>query len=140
MVDPDTLASILGSLRGYLEKLAILAALPRETFLEHFTNVESAKRLLQISIECCLDISHHIVADEGYRAPSDYYDTLVVLNENGILPETFMPTLRQMVSFCNRMVHLYWDVDDAMVYRILQENLSDFEIYVRHILNFTEKE
>jgi len=140
MVDPDTLASILGNLRGYVEKLAILAALSEETFLQDFTNVESAKRLLQVSIECCLDIAHHIVADEGYRTPGDYYDTFVVLHENGIVPEGFMPTLRQMVSFRNRVVHLYWDVDDATVYRILQKDLGDFETYVSYILDFTQAE
>lgn len=46
MVDPETLASIIGNLRGYLEKLHILATFPRDTFLQHFTNVESAKHLL----------------------------------------------------------------------------------------------
>jgi len=140
MVDPDTLASILGNLRSYLEKLAILAALPEEVFLRDFTNVESAKHLLQVSIECCLDIAHHIVADEGYRNPTDYYDTFVVLHENSILPEAFMPTLRQMVSFRNRVVHLYWEVDDATVYRILQENLGDFETYIGYILDFVQPE
>lgn len=136
MVDPDTLASILGNLDGYLGKLAILAALPEDAFLQDFTNVESAKHLLQVSIECCLDIAHHIVADEGYRTPADYYDTFVVLHENGVLPEALMPTLRQMVGFRNRVVHLYWDVDDATVYRIVQENLDDFEAYVGYILDF----
>lgn len=140
MVDPDTLASILSNLQGYLKKLAILAALPKETFLRDFTNVESAKHLLQVSIECCLDIAHHIVADEGYRTPANYYDTFVVLNENGILPQAFMPTLRQMVSFRNRVVHLYWDVDDATVYRILQEDPGDFETYIGYILDFTQAE
>jgi uncharacterized protein YutE (UPF0331/DUF86 family) len=140
MVDPETLASILGNLRGYLQKLAVLAVLSEETFVQDFTNVESAKHLLQVSVECCLDIAHHIVADEGYRTPLNYYDTFVVLHENGILPETFMPTLRQMVSFRNRVVHLYWDVDDALVYRIVQENLVDFETYTGYILDFAAVE
>ncbi len=93
-----------------------------------------------MSIECCLDIGHHIVAEEGYRTPADYYDTFTVLHENGIFPEAFMPTLRKMVSFRNRVVHLYWDVDDATVYRILQENLDDFDTYIRFILDFTQPE
>jgi uncharacterized protein YutE (UPF0331/DUF86 family) len=138
MVNPDTLGSILSNLRGYLDKLSILAALPEEAFLQEFTNVESAKRLLQVSIECCLDIAHHIVADEGYRTPTDNYDTFVVLSENGVLPNAFMPTLRQMVSFRNRVVHLYWDVDDATVYHIMQGDLGDFETYIDYILNFTQ--
>jgi uncharacterized protein YutE (UPF0331/DUF86 family) len=138
MVNPDTLGSILSNLRGYLDKLSILAALPEEAFLQEFTNVESAKRLLQVSIECCLDIAHHIVADEGYRTPADNYDTFVVLSENGVLPNAFMPTLRQMVSFRNRVVHLYWDVDDATVYHIMQSDLGDFETYIDYVLNFTQ--
>lgn len=136
MVDPKKLASILNNLKGYLSKLEILAALPKEEFLNDFTNTESTKHLLQVSIECSLDIAHHIVADEGYRTPSDYYDTFTVLHENGILPASFMPTLRQMVSFRNRVVHLYWDIDNATLYRILQDNLEDFDAYIKYILDF----
>ena len=50
-----------------------------------------------------------------------------------------MPTLRQMVSFRNRVVHLYWNVDDAVVYHILQENLSDFETYIGYVIDFAQE-
>jgi uncharacterized protein YutE (UPF0331/DUF86 family) len=136
VVDLDTLHSILNNLQSSLNKLATLAALPEERFLQDFTNVESAKYLLQVSIESCLDIAHHIVADEGFRTPTDYYDTFVILHENKIIPADFMPTLRQMVSFRNRLVHLYWDIDDAMIYQILQENLGDFNTFNSYILDF----
>jgi len=138
MVDQATLAGILGNMRGYLEKLLMLRAYAKEEFLADFTKVESTKHLLQVTIECCLDIAHHIVADEGYRTARDYYDTFAVLHENGVLPSDLMPTLRRMVSFRNRVVHLYWNVDDAAVYRILQDHLPDFETFTRHILSFTQ--
>jgi uncharacterized protein YutE (UPF0331/DUF86 family) len=138
MVDPDTLASILGNLRGFLQKLAVLAALSEAEFTGDFTKVESAKHLLQVSIECCLDIAHHIVAEEGYRTPANYYDTFAVLSENGVLPDAFLPTLRQMVGFRNRVVHLYWEVDDATVYQITHENLGDFETYIGYILDYAK--
>lgn len=140
MVDPETLGSILDNLQGYLDKLAILAALPQEKFTQDFTNEESAKHLLQVSVECCLDLAHHVVSDEGYRTPENYYDTFVVLHEEGILPADFMPTLRQMVSFRNRVVHLYWDLDSDIVYHILQENLDDFERYIDYILDYFQDE
>jgi uncharacterized protein YutE (UPF0331/DUF86 family) len=139
MIDPAVLASLLGNLRGYLQKLSVLAALSETAFVGDFTKVESAKYLLQVSVECCLDIAHHIVAEEGYRSPANYYDTFAVLQENGVLPDEFMPTLRQMVSFRNRVVHLYWEVDDAMVYRIVCENLDDFETYIGYVLDYTEQ-
>jgi uncharacterized protein YutE (UPF0331/DUF86 family) len=138
MINPETLASLIDNLQRYLKKLSILAARDRETFLADFTNVESAKYLLQISIEVCIDVGHHIVADEGYRVPANYRDTFVILHEHDIIPESFLPTLHQMVSFRNRVVHLYWEVDDATVYQILQENLADFETYVGYILQFVQ--
>ncbi|MFQ5613149.1 MAG: DUF86 domain-containing protein, partial [Anaerolineae bacterium] len=88
MVSRDTVESILNRLEDYRAKLSILAGYSQEDFLQDFTKVESAKHLLQVSIECCLDIAHHIVADEGYRTPQDSYDTLVVLHEEGILPDS----------------------------------------------------
>lgn len=51
-----------------------------------------------------------------------------------------MPVLRQMVSFRNRVVHLYWEVDDAAVYKILKENLGDFNVHIQHILNYARTE
>lgn len=140
MVNLNTITSILNNLRNHQDKLAILANYPKEVFLQDFTKVESAKHLLQISIQCCLDMAHHIIADEGYRTPQDSYDAFVVLNEEDVLPDSFMPVLRQMVSFRNRVVHLYWEVDDSTVYDILQQNLKDFDAFVSYILSFTESQ
>ncbi len=138
MVSPKTLAYILNNLRDYQDKLSILAGYSKEELVQDFTKVESAKHLLQVSIECCLDLAHHIAADEGFRTPQDSYDAFMVLNEQSILPDDFMPVLRQMVSFRNRVVHLYWNVSDEIVYDILQHNLSDFEAFIQYILDFTQ--
>ncbi len=35
--------------------------------------------------------------------------------------------LRAMARFRNRLVHLYWDVDDELVYEYLQTSLGDFD-------------
>jgi len=140
VVNLNTITSILNNLRNHQDKLAILANYPKEVFLQDFTKVESTKHLLQIYIQCCLDMAHHIIADEGYRTPQDSYDAFVVLNEEDVLPDSFMPVLRQMVSFRNRVVHLYWEVDDSTVYDILQQNLKDFDAFVSHILSFTESQ
>lgn len=136
MVKPETVDSILSNLRGFQDKLNILAQSDFEEFAQDFTKVESAKHLLQVSVECCLDLTHHIIADAGMRTPADYYDSFVVLNEAGILPDDFMPTLRRMVSLRNRVVHLYWDVDESVVYDVLHNHLSDFDTFVRYILDY----
>lgn len=140
MVKPDKVLSMLGNLRGYREKLEKLAALPPQEFLTDFTKVESAKHLLQVSVEACLDIGHHLIADGGYRPAQDSYDTFVILNEAGILPADFLPTLRRMVSFRNRVVHLYWEVDDPLVHDSVLTGLADLDRFARLIAAYLSQE
>jgi len=140
VVKPQKVISILNNLRGYREKLGQLAAIPGTEFLRDFAKVESAKHLLQVSIESCIDIAHHIVADNGYRAPQDSYDAFIVLNEEKIVPHDFLPTLRQMVSFRNRVVHLYWDVDDQAVQGIVMNNLGDLDRFASLIADYLARQ
>jgi uncharacterized protein YutE (UPF0331/DUF86 family) len=136
MVRVDKVENSLSNLKGYVEKLNHLATLSREEFLSDFTKIESAKHLFQISVECCLDVSNHIIASERFRAPKNYAESFEILSEKGIFPKTFLTTLRQMVQFRNRLVHLYWEVDAEIIYGILEKNLRDFDLFARCIVDY----
>jgi len=136
VVKPDKVEGILQNLKRYVEKLKHLASLSREDFLSDFTKVESAKHLFQVSVESCIDVSNHIIASERFRAPRSYVETFEILVEQGFIDKDFLPTLRQMVRFRNRLVHLYWEVDAELIYDILQKNLDDFEIFTSRILRY----
>ena len=136
MVRPDKVEGILENLRGYVQKLNRLASLKRKEFLSDFTKIESAKHLFQVSVECCIDVSNHIIASERFRPPKTYAEAFEILGEQGIIANEFLPTLRQMVQFRNRLVHLYWEVDAEVIYDILQRNLEDFEIFTKQILKY----
>ena len=139
MVNLKKLIGILTKLDQYLNNLLKLAGLDRGDFLADFTKTGSAKYYLQIAVESCIDAAHHIIVSERFRAPENYYESFVILNEEGIIPDEFLPTLRQMVRFRNRLVHLYWEVDDETIYDVLQTNLNDFETFVQHVLTFVER-
>jgi len=135
LVRPEKIEGAFANLRTYVEKLRLLAAIPRQEFLSDFRNVESAKHLLQVSIACCLDVAHHIIASEQFRAPRSYAESFDILVEQKVLPASFLPTLRRMVQFRNRLVHMYWDVDAVTIYdEILQKNLGDFDAFVRYVV------
>lgn len=140
MVRPDKVEGILVNLKGYVQKLRRLAALTQEEFLSDFTKVESAKHLFQVSVECCLDVSNHIIASERFRAPKSYAESFEILAEQGIIPKTFYPILRQMVQFRNRLVHLYWEVDAEIIYEILQKNLGDFDTFAKNVLDYVNSQ
>ena len=136
MVRPDKVENTLRNLKGYVEKLKRLAVLSREEFLSDFTKVESAKHLFQVSVERCIDVANHIIASERFPAPKSYAESFETLAEKEILPHNFVSTLRRIVQFRNRLVHLYWDVDAEVIHELVQKNLTDFDTFAKHILDY----
>ncbi len=41
-----------------------------------------------------------------------------------------------MTRFRNRIIHLYWDIDDKLVFKIIKENCDDFQEFKIQIKNF----
>jgi uncharacterized protein YutE (UPF0331/DUF86 family) len=129
VVDKAKLDQMLSNLRAYVGVLRRLAAVPRETFLGDDDKIGNAKYHLLIAIECCIDVANHVIASENYRFPRDNADSFTVLTEHGVVPSSRREPLRAMARFRNRLVHLYWDVDDAKVYEYLQEDLDELAMF-----------
>ncbi len=134
MVQPEVIENRIKKLQEYLDKLSQLAKTQKRRFLADFRNTESAKYLLQVSIECCLDIANHIIASAKFRSPNDYADSFRILHEQKIVPDSLIDNLVEMAKFRNRIVHIYWEISDELVYEIIQEKLGDFNLYIQAIL------
>lgn len=134
MVQPEVIEDRIKKLQEYLDKLSQLAKTQKQEFLADFRNTESAKYLLQVSIECCLDIANHIIASAKFRSPNDYADSFRILHEQKIVPDSLIDNLVEMAKFRNRIVHIYWEISDELVYEIIQEKLGDFNLYIQAIL------
>jgi len=138
LVKPEVIENRIKKLQNYLEKLSELKTINKNEFISDFRNSNSAKYLLQVSIECCLDIANHIIASEKYRSPDDYADSFRVLNEQKIVPDSLIEKLVEMAKFRNRIVHVYWEVDEDLIYDIIQNYLNDFELFIQSILKVLE--
>ena len=127
---------IRGRIQFIEDSLKLLEALAKDSpdqFEGDFRNVEAAKHLLQIAIESMLDICTHIVARLRLGMPNDDRETLALLREKELLPAEHVATYQAMNSFRNRIVHLYLAVDPREVYRILQEDLDDFRMFIADV-------
>lgn len=133
MVDQPKLDSILSNLKRYVELLRRLASLPRDEFLADPDKIGSAKYHFVVAIECCIDIANHIIASEKLRIPRNTADGFVVLIERGLCPTELEEPLKAMAKFRNRLVHLYWDVDDDLVSTYLRDGLSNFDRFATAI-------
>lgn len=138
--DVERLRSLLGEIGDARTKMRDLARLDETSFLEDFRNYSSAKYLFVVAIEAAIDVCNHIVASVGSRAPDDYADCFTALAELEVISESLAERLRPMARFRNLLVHLYWDVDDRQVYRILQEDAADLDEFRERIARWVSEE
>ena len=134
--DPDRIGRLISEIRKAVSRLNTLAGLPKDKFLEDGDKIGSAKYNFIVAIEAMVDICQHIISQNGYRSSEDYADSFAVIGEQGVFDKPFLDTLRNMAKFRNRLVHLYWEVDDQQLYQILQTKLRDFSKFLAELANF----
>ncbi|MDL1971999.1 MAG: DUF86 domain-containing protein [Deltaproteobacteria bacterium] len=138
--DPERIQRLISSLREAVRHLKRLKTLDEKEFLKDIDKIASTKYHFVIAIESAIDICNHIIAQNGFRAPKDYADTFVVLGERGVFEEDFLKDLKNMARFRNRLIHLYWEVDNKQVYKILQTCLDDFGRFLQAIADYLKLE
>ena len=133
-VDRELIATRVAKIREQLRHLARLQTLSRAEFLASTTEQHAVERELQIVIEACLDIGHHVISREGLRRPGDYREVFAVLREAGIIETPLGRRLEEMASFRNRLVHGYLDVEPGRVYDMARNELADVEAFVASVV------
>jgi len=132
----DKVRKITSEILTALERLEDLQKLTKAEFIADPHKIGSAKYNLIVAIEGAVDLCNHVISKNGFRTPEDYTDTFMVMKEKGAFDERFTSSLIQMVRFRNRLVHIYWDVDDAELYRIIQTNLQDIRQFLKEFGTF----
>lgn len=89
---------------------------------------------LHRALEAVIDIGSHVLSRiPGARATS-YKEIATLLGKNKIVPLSFAEKeLLQMAGYRNRMVHFYSEITEKEIYRIIHENLKDFEKFCSYI-------
>ncbi|MDD2474122.1 MULTISPECIES: type VII toxin-antitoxin system HepT family RNase toxin [unclassified Methanoculleus] len=89
--------------------------MPKEVVVRDPHLVASAKYHLIIGIEAAIDLANHLIARNRWRAPEDYADTFRIMEERGIVDAEFAERLQRMARFRNRLIHIYWDINDETI-------------------------
>ena len=127
---------LISELRKSVRRLQILAGLKKEEIVADPDKIASAKYHFIVAIESCIDMCNHIISRNGFRVPDDYADTFRVMAEEGVLNNEILDDLVAMAKFRNRLVHLYWEVNNDQLHSILTSRLSDFKMVLTSISNY----
>lgn len=136
MVNRDKIRDKIQLIKNNIHKLEDIKQVSLKDFTENPLMADASIRLLQVSIEAMLDISHHIVSRKHLGTPKTYRETIELLEQAEIITKELLPTLGNMVKFRNRAVHLYDKIADEEIYQIIQHHLTDFEDFIRMIVRY----
>lgn len=140
LFNSDKIAKLVSEMRKAINRLNALKTIDKKSFLNDPDKIGSVKYSFIVAIESAIDICNHIISQNGYRVPEDYADAFQVIGEQGAFDNDFTKSLKNMAKFRNRLVHLYWEVDDEQVYEFLQTHLDDFKTFLDNISVFLELE
>lgn len=121
-----------------LEKLEKKRSLSYEEFSKDTDAQDIVLHNFQVTIEACLDIGSHIIAEKNWETPESYADIVRILSNHGVIPKNFEPIFTNMARFRNIIIHDYLYIDLQKVYENLQR-IDDFRIYLKYIKEFLEK-
>ena len=136
----DKIAALTSEMKRAFERLQNLSLLSKNDFLINPDKIDSAKYNFIVAIESAIDICNHIISQNSYRLPENFGDTFQVLFEQGAFDGEFIKNLKAMAKFRNRLVHIYWEVDNEQVYSFLKNNLMDFKSFLNKIAGFLNLE
>ena len=86
---------------------------------------------MHLLVECASDILNHILADRGLAPAASYADTFAQAGSQGVLDVGLAEKLKASAKMRNRLVHMYSDIDDKIVFDAIKYFLQDFAEFTR---------
>ncbi len=89
--------------------------------------VASVKYHFLVAIQSTIDICLHLISRNKLEAPADYAEAFRIVGREADFDPAYTANLEKAARFRNRLIHLYWEVDNEELYRILTNNLQDLD-------------
>lgn len=127
---------IVKRVEGIEAELAELQKLSGQEFTE-FSGGDGWKLAqfhLHRALEGIFNISSHILSRIPGATATQYKEIALKMGEYKLVPEEFAKTkLTEMAKYRNRLVHFYAQISPEELYRIIQEDLGDLEVFLRAV-------
>lgn len=133
---------IIKRVEGIEGELSELRKLSQNNF-EEFCNGDGWKLTqfhLHRALEGVFNISTHILSRIPGASATQYKEIAQKLGENKIVSLNFAnEKLVKMAKYRNRLVHFYAEVTPVELYKIIQDDLHDFDMFLASIKTVLEK-
>ena len=135
MVNRETITERLREIEENIVLLEELKSIPFDKFRDDLKTSKCVERCLEVSIQCILDICHHIIVDNNWPRPKDNKEAMLTISQKNIIPSDLAKRILPMAGLRNILAHEYLKVDLDKLYKHLQ-NLDDFRAFQKHIVAY----
>jgi uncharacterized protein YutE (UPF0331/DUF86 family) len=104
-----------------------------DKFLNNPEAVRSARYTFIVLVEAATNIANHLCVKYLHEAPQSNAEGFLLLGKHGHLPNGLAERLGKMTGFRNLLVHGYGNVDDHRMFLIMQNDLSDLDLFLAEI-------
>lgn len=97
-------------------------------------NFAIAEHYLRYALEAIFDICGHILSREPGEKIGTYAGMAQEMGRRGLLPNDFaLGNFTEMAGYRNRLTHFYLEITPKELYKIIKNDLGDFEKFLKHI-------
>lgn len=132
-LDGDVVRGRCSEIAQAVERLTRIRDGGLEAFLADADTRDIACYRLLLAIEAALALCYHVSARRLKLVPEDYAGCFAGLARAGLMSAELSTRLQQMARFRNLLVHVYWEIDYARVFDVLETDLDDLREFSRTI-------
>ncbi|MEI6181150.1 MAG: DUF86 domain-containing protein [Chloroflexales bacterium] len=122
----EVLLRKLAYLRRLLHDLRPFAGASQAEIEAHHYMVE---RIIELLVGAASDLLFHMLTERGLQ-PSSYGEAFKFAGQAGLLPTTLAERLQLAAGMRNIIVHMYEELDYAIVHQSIGALLSDFSAFI----------
>ena len=137
MLDKDLLLSKASSVRRHLKRAEEKSKPDLKTFLADLDHQEIVMFNIQMAIQNCVDIAAHIISEEGFGIPDSTAEMFTLLEENHFLDNELTRKMVKAAGLRNLIVHEYAKIEAEQIYKIVQNDITDLNTYLKKIFQKT---
>ena len=131
------IAQKLQKLDEILTELRSLGTVDATQLKEDWRTQRAIERDLQVLVEVVIDICQRLISLANQSPAATSNDAISRCIQLGIL--TNNEAYQQMVRFRNFIVHRYDRIDAAILIDIVNNRLTDFELFRKEVLDYVQK-
>ena len=136
MPNKHIITQLISKLDEYLTRILFLQKYTKEEFLKDWQIETQIDRMLQLVIECSIDLGEEVLSGIGSAPPSTYRETFLFLHQKNVIGFDVMKGMQELCEFRNELVHDYLYLDPERVYDEFTNVHSKVSAYVKEVKQF----